>query len=81
MRTHMTTRPRMPSPILSRLRLWRAALLRALPERGANVFDVGAGTGALCLLAAELGYEVTALDVSEGMLSKARAKAKANAVV
>ena len=59
---------------------WRAALLRALPERGAKVLDAGAGTGALSLLAAELGYVVTALDLSEGMLSKARAKAEANGV-
>ena len=36
---------------------WRAALLRALPERGAKVLDAGAGTGALSLLAAELGYD------------------------
>jgi ubiquinone/menaquinone biosynthesis C-methylase UbiE len=53
---------------------WRAALLRALPEPGAAVLDVGAGTGALTVLAAQLGYRVTALDLSEGMLSKARAK-------
>ena len=36
------------------------------------MLDAGAGTGALSLLAAELGYVVTALDLSEGMLSKAR---------
>lgn len=59
---------------------WREALRRALPDPGANVLDVGAGTGALSLLAAELGYVVTALDLSEGMLSKARAKAEANGV-
>jgi SAM-dependent methyltransferase len=59
---------------------WRAALRRALPDPGANVLDAGAGTGALSLLAAELGYVVTALDLSEGMLSKARAKADANGV-
>jgi SAM-dependent methyltransferase len=59
---------------------WRAALRRALPDPGANVLDAGAGTGAMSLLAAELGYVVTALDLSEGMLSKARAKAKAHGV-
>lgn len=59
---------------------WRAALRRALPDPGAKVLDAGAGTGALSLLAAELGYLVTALDLSEGMLSKARAKAEANGV-
>jgi SAM-dependent methyltransferase len=54
---------------------WRAALRRALPEPGARILDVGAGTGALSLLAAELGYRVTGLDLSPGMLARARAKA------
>ena len=56
---------------------WRAALRRALPDPPASVLDVGAGTGSLSLLAAELRHEVTALDLSEGMLSKAREKAAA----
>ncbi len=54
---------------------WREVLVRTLPPPPARVLDVGAGTGAMSLLAAELGYEVTALDLSDGMLSKARAKA------
>lgn len=54
---------------------WRAALRRALPEPGARVLDVGAGTGSLSLLAAELGYRVTGLDLSAGMLVEARRKA------
>jgi ubiquinone/menaquinone biosynthesis C-methylase UbiE len=54
---------------------WKAALRRALPEPPARVLDVGAGTGSLSLLAAELGYHVTGLDLSEGMLEKARTKA------
>lgn len=54
---------------------WRAALRRALPEPGARVLDVGAGTGSLSLLAAELGYRVTGLDLSSGMLAQARRKA------
>lgn len=57
---------------------WRAALRRALPEPPARVLDAGAGTGSLSLLAAELGYLVTALDLSEGMLGKARDKAEAS---
>src|SRR5437870_6043382 len=55
---------------------WRSALLSSLPEPGSSILDVGAGTGAMALLAAELGFRVTALDLSEGMLSKARAKAE-----
>ncbi len=54
---------------------WRAALLGCLPPPGASVLDVGAGTGAISLLAAELGYRVTALDLSTGMLGQARRKA------
>ena len=55
---------------------WRQALRDALPEPGAAVLDVGAGTGALSLLAAELAYRVTALDLSTGMLGEAERKAK-----
>jgi len=55
---------------------WRQALREALPEPSARVLDAGAGTGALSLLAAELGHEVTALDLSSGMLSRAQDKAK-----
>jgi len=54
---------------------WRAALLRYLPPPPAKVLDVGAGTGAMTLLAAELGFRVTALDLSEEMLGRARTKA------
>jgi SAM-dependent methyltransferase len=54
---------------------WRQALLTTLPPPPATVLDAGAGTGALALLAAELGYGVTGLDVSEGMLDRARQKA------
>jgi SAM-dependent methyltransferase len=56
---------------------WRAALSRHLPPPPCSVLDVGAGTGAMTMLAAELGYAVTALDLSEAMLSRARAKAEA----
>jgi ubiquinone/menaquinone biosynthesis C-methylase UbiE len=55
---------------------WRRALEEALPTPGSSVLDVGAGTGALAILAAELGHEVTALDLSPGMLGRAELKAK-----
>ena len=54
---------------------WRTVLGRYLPTPGARVLDVGAGTGAMSLLAAELGYEVTALDLSPSMLAHAERKA------
>jgi SAM-dependent methyltransferase len=56
---------------------WRAALGDALPAARAAVLDVGAGTGAMSLLAAELGHDVTALDLSPAMLDQARSKAAA----
>lgn len=55
---------------------WRAALSRHLPPPGSSVLDVGAGTGAMSLLAAQIGYRVTALDLSPGMLAHARRKAE-----
>jgi len=55
--------------------VWRAVLARYLPPPPARVLDVGAGTGSISLLAAELGHRVTALDISPGMLLQARRKA------
>lgn len=54
---------------------WRSALRAALPDAPAHVLDAGAGTGALSLLAAELGHRVTSLDLSTSMLGKAERKA------
>jgi SAM-dependent methyltransferase len=54
---------------------WRAVLVSLLPPPPTRVLDVGAGTGAMSLLAAELGHDVTALDLSASMLEKARGKA------
>jgi len=54
---------------------WAATLRRLLPEPPATVLDVGAGTGFLSLLLAGQGYDVTAVDLSPGMLGRLRAKA------
>src|SRR5204863_8963963 len=40
-----------------------------------SILDAGAGTGAISLLLAGLGYRVTALDLSPDMLALAEAKA------
>ncbi len=54
---------------------WAAALRRLLPDPPARVLDAGAGTGFLSLLLAGQGYEVTAVDLSPGMLARLRDKA------
>jgi ubiquinone/menaquinone biosynthesis C-methylase UbiE len=75
---------RSPSHSLSDAReseAWRSALARHLPAPGSRVLDVGAGTGALSLLAAALGYRVTALDFSPPMLERAREKAEARGLL
>lgn len=57
------------------LATWRRTLSRLLPPAPAAVLDAGAGTGFLSLLLAELGYDVTAVDVSSAMLERLRFKA------
>ncbi len=42
-----------------------------------KILDVGTGPGFLALILAEIGHEVTGLDISEGMLEKARYNARA----
>jgi SAM-dependent methyltransferase len=64
-------RPRSPAVLAA----WSAALFDLLPPVPAAVLDVGAGTGFLSLLAARLGHQVTALDVSPLMLAQLKAKA------
>lgn len=54
---------------------WNAALVRHLPAAPIRVLDIGAGTGFLSLLLARLGHEVTALDLSSGMLARLEEKA------
>lgn len=54
---------------------WKAVLVRLLPPPASKILEVGAGTGVMSLLLAELGHRVTATDISRGMLDEARRKA------
>jgi SAM-dependent methyltransferase len=54
---------------------WRRVLEQTLPAAPADVLDVGTGTGSLAIVAAELGHTVTGVDLSEGMLGRAKEKA------
>lgn len=54
---------------------WASELARLLPTAGTRLLDVGAGTGFLSLAAARLGHDVTALDISQGMLARLQGSA------
>ena len=58
------------------LAAWRATLRRLLPDPPVSVLDAGAGTGFVSLMLADLGYQVTAVDLSEQMLAVLRSKAE-----
>jgi SAM-dependent methyltransferase len=53
---------------------WSARLREWIPDTGADVLDVGCGTGSLTLLLAEHGHHVTGVDLSPGMVAFARRK-------
>ena len=53
---------------------WSRIWAEALPTGTRTVLDVGTGTGNVALQLAADGYEVTGIDLSEGMLERARAK-------
>jgi len=50
---------------------------RFLPPLPAQVLDAGGGTGRWTVILAQMGYEVTLTDISQGMLDVARAKIEA----
>ncbi len=55
---------------------WMNVLKNAFETNGElKILDVGTGTGAIALLLAELGHDVTGMDVSEGMMKTAKDKA------
>lgn len=60
---------------------WAARLRTWLPERAADILDLGCGTGSLSLLASERGHRVTGIDLSPRMVDLARAKLAGRDVV
>ncbi|MGB9926777.1 MAG: class I SAM-dependent methyltransferase [Methanosarcina sp.] len=58
-------------------RIWKQTLESFLPfNKSLKILDVGTGAGFLALLFAEMGHEVTGVDLSEGMLEKAKSNAE-----
>ena len=52
---------------------WKEILKDAIrTDESLKILDVGTGTGFLALLFAEMGHSVTGMDISRGMLEKAR---------
>lgn len=56
---------------------WGKLLQASLPSSPVSVLDMGCGTGSLSILLAELGHEVTGVDVSPAMIAYAEAKTRA----
>ncbi|WP_082580914.1 class I SAM-dependent methyltransferase [Phycicoccus sp. Root563] len=53
---------------------WKDLLRTWLPARPARVADLACGTGSMTALAAELGHQVSGVDLSGEMVARARAK-------
>lgn len=60
---------------------WRSLLMPLLPPAPARVADLGCGTGSLAVLLAEAGYAVSGIDLSAGMVKRARDKAGGSGLV
>ncbi len=58
-------------------RVWKQTFENSLPaNERLKILDVGTGAGFLALLFAEMGHEVTGIDLSAGMLEKAKHNAE-----
>jgi SAM-dependent methyltransferase len=54
------------------VKAWQNYLREKLPADTRKVLDLGCGPGFFSIILAKMGYEVTAVDCSEGMLAQAR---------
>lgn len=59
--------------------LWRRIWSDVLPATPADVLDVGTGSGHVAFVLAGLGHRTTGIDLSDGMLERAREHAAARA--
>jgi len=55
---------------------WKNLLTLAVGSGKQRILDVGTGTGAMAMVLAEMGHDVTGIDLSEGMLNRAKEKEK-----
>lgn len=53
---------------------WKGLLAETIGPGPKKILDVGCGTGAISVILAELGYEVTGIDFSDGMMKFAKEK-------
>ncbi|MGI5985368.1 MAG: class I SAM-dependent methyltransferase [Clostridiales bacterium] len=54
---------------------WKKALEDIVGTESLNILDIGTGTGFLAIILADMGHRVKGIDLSEGMMEKARTKA------
>ena len=55
---------------------WKNVFDNVFPTGKLKILDVGCGTGEISLLLADMGHDVTGIDLSEKMMEKGRIKAK-----
>lgn len=54
---------------------WKSLLQEKIGGKHKKILDIGAGTGFLSIMLAEMGHEVVGLDISEEMMERAKSKA------